>query len=237
MITNESAIHSDSVPAHALLHIHLERMIVLSQLQRSVPVGRTRRAKSQANFRKGGRSREACILLALLLLLGFGVAHAQFTAGSIRGVVQDKTGAVVPDSRVTLHSNDESTDHVVMADASGAFLLENLKPGKFSLRAERNGFAATNLTGIVLNPRQDLRLTVELAVAETSTTVEVSSAADQIDTENATLGDIKTNEEMTQLPSITVQSRPVRWERLPYRRTYNRTVPEISPSAVPVHRW
>ena len=200
MITNESAIHSDSVPAHALLHIHLERMVVLSQLQRSVPVGRTRKAKSQANFRKGGRRRETYILLALLLLLGFGVAHAQSTAGSIRGVVQDKTGAVVPGGRVTLHSEDESTDRVAISDASGAFLLENLKPGKFSLRAEHNGFAETNLKGIVLNPRQDLRLTVELAVAETSTTVEVSSAADQINTENATLGDIKTNEEITQLP-------------------------------------
>jgi hypothetical protein len=200
MITNESAIHSDSVSARALIHIHLERMIVLSQLQRSVQAGRSRQAKSQTNLKNGRRSRETYILLALLLLLGFGVARAQSTAGSIRGLVQDKTGAAVPDSRVTLHSEDESTDHVVISDASGAFLLENLKPGKFSLHAERDGFAETKLTGIVLNPRQDLRLTVELAIAETSTTVEVSSAADQINTENATLGDIKTNEEITQLP-------------------------------------
>src|SRR5580698_6920946 len=197
MITNESAIHSDSVSARALIHIHLERMIVLSQLQRSVQAGRSRQAKSQTNLKNGRRSRETYILLALLLLLGFGVARAQSTAGSIRGLVQDKTGAAVPDSRVTLHSEDESTDHVVISDASGAFLLENLKPGKFSLHAERDGFAETKLTGIVLNPRQDLRLTVELAIAETSTTVEVSSAADQINTENATLGDIKTNEEIT----------------------------------------
>ena len=33
MIRNESAIHSDSISAHTLLHIHLERMAVLSQLE------------------------------------------------------------------------------------------------------------------------------------------------------------------------------------------------------------
>jgi hypothetical protein len=68
------------------------------------------------------------------------------------------------------------------------------------LHAQHEGFADSSLTGIVLNPRQDLRLTVDLAIAETSTTVEVSSGADQINTENATLGDLKTNEQITQLP-------------------------------------
>jgi hypothetical protein len=200
MIINESAIHSDSSTAHALLHIHLKRMVVLSQMQKNSPKRGTRQPKLQISLVERARGGKAWILLALLLLLGFGVARAQSTAGSIRGIVQDKTGAVVPDSRVTLHSDDESTDRVVNADASGVFLLENLKPGRFSLHAEHNGFAETNLKGIVLNPRQDLRLTVELAIAETNTTVEVNSAADQINTENATLGDIKTNEEITQLP-------------------------------------
>jgi Carboxypeptidase regulatory-like domain len=139
--------------------------------------------------------------MVLLFAVAFvALSRAQSTAGSIRGVMQDKTGAVVPGASITLHSNDENTDRSVEADASGAFLLENVKPGNFSLRAQHNGFADTNLKGIVLNPRQDLRLTVQLDVAQMSTTVEVSSGADQINTENATLADLKTNEEITQLP-------------------------------------
>jgi hypothetical protein len=200
MITNESATHSDSIHVHTLLHIHLERMVALSQLERSTAKYGMQQSMPPAHLINKPSHGRAWVLLTLMLFFGCGISHAQSTAGSIRGVVQDKTGAVVPDSRITLHSDDESTDRVVNADASGAFLLENLKPGKFSLRAEHNGFAEANLKGIVLNPRQDLRLTVEIAVAETSTTVEVSSAADQINTENATLGDIKTNEEITQLP-------------------------------------
>jgi hypothetical protein len=200
MITNESAIHSDSIPVHTLLHIHLERMVVLSHLERSTAKYGKRQSKSSVHFINRIWRGGTWFLLTLMLFFGSGIARAQSTAGSVRGVVQDKTGALVPGSRITLHSNDENTDRVVIADASGTFLLENVKPGKFSLQAQHDGFADTHLTGIILNPRQDLRLNVEIAVAEQTTTVEVTSGADQINTENATLGDMKTNEEITQLP-------------------------------------
>jgi len=45
MITNESAIHSDSELAHTLLHIHLQRMIALSQLE---PAKRSKAKRSNS---------------------------------------------------------------------------------------------------------------------------------------------------------------------------------------------
>src|SRR6202034_1806093 len=48
--------------------------------------------------------------------------------------------------------------------------------------------------------RQDVRLRISLAVASQSTTVEVTSGGEQINTENGTLGDSKDNIQMTQLP-------------------------------------
>jgi hypothetical protein len=48
--------------------------------------------------------------------------------------------------------------------------------------------------------RQDVRLTVLLTVAAQSTSVDVTSGADQINTENGTLSDSKDNLQMTQLP-------------------------------------
>jgi hypothetical protein len=127
-------------------------------------------------------------------------ALAQSTFGSVRGIVQDNTSAVVADSQVVLHSTDENTERTVNADASGSFTFENVKAGKYSLRAHHDGFADTVLTGVSLEARQDLRLTVSLTVATQSTTVEVTSGADQINTENGTLGDSKDNLQMTQLP-------------------------------------
>ena len=114
--------------------------------------------------------------------------------------MQDASGAVVSDTEIVLHSTDENTEHRVTADASGNFVLENVKAGKYSLHAHHNGFADTVISGISVEARQDLRLTVALNIAEQSTTVEVSSAADQINTENATIGDLKGNKAITQLP-------------------------------------
>jgi hypothetical protein len=137
------------------------------------------------------------------ILLIFGIvtpAFGQSTFGSVRGVVQDNTSAAISDSQVVLHSTDENTERTVNADASGGFVFENVKAGHYSLRAHHDGFADTALTGISVDARQDLRLTVMLTIAAQATTVEVTSAADQMNTENGTLSDSKDNLQMTQLP-------------------------------------
>jgi hypothetical protein len=140
------------------------------------------------------------IFTILLILNVVTPAFAQSTFGSVRGIVQDNTSAVVSDTQVVLHSIDENTERTVTADTSGNFIFENVKAGKYSLRAHHDGFADTALTGISVEARQDLRLTVSLNVAAQSTTVEVNSGADQINTENGTLSDSKDNLQMTQLP-------------------------------------
>jgi hypothetical protein len=140
------------------------------------------------------------ILFAILLLGTPFRALAQSTFGSVRGTVQDVTGAGLPGTQLVLHSEDQNTDRTLTTDSSGSFLFENVKAGKYTLKAHHEGFADTVTAGIVVEARQDLRLAATLNVAAEATTVEVSAAADQINTENGTIGDSKTNIEMTQLP-------------------------------------
>jgi hypothetical protein len=127
-------------------------------------------------------------------------AFAQSTFGSVRGIAQDPSGAAVPDTKVVLHSTDENTDRTTNADSSGDFIFENVKAGHYTLHASHDGFAETVISEISVEARQDLRLTVSLNIAELATTVQVTSDATQINTENATLGDSKDNLQMTQLP-------------------------------------
>ncbi len=134
------------------------------------------------------------------LLAGIPSAIAQSTFGSVRGTVQDATGAAIPGAHIVLHSTDENTDKAADSDASGGFVFENVKPGKYRLVAHREGFADTVVSGISIEARQDLRLAPMLNIAAQTTAVEVTSGADQIDTENGTISDSKTNIEMTQLP-------------------------------------
>ena len=140
------------------------------------------------------------LVLCCLILATTPFANGQSTFGSVRGAVQDATGAGIPGAQIVLHSTDENTDRKVVSDPSGDFTFENVKAGHYSLRAHRDGFADTLVDGVTVEARQDLRLSATLKVAEQSTIVEVNSGADQINTENATISDSKTNIEMTQLP-------------------------------------
>ena len=156
------------------------------------------------NARNSSLLTKAGLAIAMVLtamLVGMAPqAGAQSTFGSVRGTIQDATGAAIPGTQVTLHSDDENTDRNIAADASGTFVFENVKAGKYSVRAHHEGFADTVVSGVTVEARQDLRLTPTLGVAASTTVVEVSGSADQIDTENATISDSKTNIEMTQLP-------------------------------------
>jgi Carboxypeptidase regulatory-like domain len=139
-------------------------------------------------------------LAAVGLLLGSSPLYSQSTFGSVRGIVQDNTNATIPGTTVILHSTDENTDRSLPANAAGDFDFENVKAGNYTVRAHHDGFADTVISAVALQARQDLRLTVTLSVAAQTTSVDVSSGADSINTENAIVGDEKDNAQITQLP-------------------------------------
>ena len=138
------------------------------------------------------------VLFALLCVSGPRL-EAQSTFGSIRGTVQDSSGASIPDTQITLHSIDENTDRTVTSDATGTYAFENVLANRYSIRARHDGFTETMVSGITLAARQDLRYTLQMKISEQATTVEVISSA-QINTENGVIGDSKGTGDIGQLP-------------------------------------
>lgn len=138
-------------------------------------------------------------------------AWGQSTFGAIRGVVTDNSGAVIPGASVMALSLDDNTARTAVSGASGEFSLENLKPGSYRITVHREGFTNA-VANAALTARQELRLPVTMTVASAETTVEVSAAAEAaINTENGTLANAITNEQITQLPmnSRGVSSSPL----------------------------
>ena len=148
--------------------------------------------------------------IMLLLVLTTRTAHAQSTFGSIRGTVADVSGAVIPDATVTVHSLDESDNRQTTTNSAGEFVVENLKAGHYKVTVQHSGFADT-VVSTDLDARQELRLPISLSIASQATTVEVSADAALINTENATLNNTISNEDLTQLPinSRSVSSSPL----------------------------
>ena len=195
---------STLVEAHALALIHARKQRIIQRMHGPRP----------AQFAPLNKSRAVVlsIISALALVSICAVAaFGQSTFGSIRGTVDDGTGAVIPGAAVTAHSLDENSERQTKSDASGEFVFENLKAGKYKITVRHDGFSDAVVASVVLAARQELRLPVTLSVSQQSTTVEVSADAAQINTENGTVSDSMSNEDITQLPmnSRAVSSSPL----------------------------
>src|SRR5258708_39542811 len=85
----------------------------------------------------------------LVLLITAAQAAAQFS-GAIQGMVTDATQAAVPDA--TVHVINTATGVVREAKPSGEgfYRISNLGPGNYDIRAEKTGFTASRLEGVVV---------------------------------------------------------------------------------------
>ena len=78
------------------------------------------------------------------------VAGAQSMNGAIIGVVQDSSGAVVPDVAITLRN--VATDQTVGTTVSGPdgqYAFRNLQPAKYEVQATKDGFSRGRYTASV----------------------------------------------------------------------------------------
>ena len=141
-------------------------------------------------------ARYAFFAYLLLPVMGY----AQSTFGDLRGTTRDPAGLALPQALVTLHNVDENTTRSVVSDDNANFLFENLKPGNYTLTASKEGFAASPTTSVALVARQSARVDLSLSLAQVQQSVKVEAAAEQIDTENATVGDTRGNNQLVEMP-------------------------------------
>jgi Carboxypeptidase regulatory-like domain len=139
-----------------------------------------------------------CAFLAYLLLPVIG--YAQSTFGDIRGTTRDPAGLALPQAVVTLHSLDDNTSRSAITDDSGGYLFENLKPGHYTVSAAKSGFSESSTANLELTARQSARVDVTLSIEKLQQTVNVESTAEQINTENATVGDTRGTDQLVEMP-------------------------------------
>src|SRR5580698_3349814 len=185
--------------AHSFLILQMEMSRVRHDVMEEGTGSRSFNSEPSRRLHRVQRHVAAAIVLLGCLLL-CGTAAAQSTFGSIRGVAEDESGAAIPDATVTLHSLDTNADRVVKTNESGEYALENVLAGKYSLQGSHDGFSNTVINDIALTARQESRYILTLKVAAQAQTVEVTSGAAQINTENGIIGDSKGSKDIGQLP-------------------------------------
>ena len=114
------------------------------------------------NRRLRGVVFSASILLLLALQLSAVVTYGEPAPGILHGTTLDSRGLVLPRVQVTVHSIAENMDRVVVSDAQGGFTIGSLQPGRYELKANKEGFATSQAVYLALAAGDDLRFDMRL---------------------------------------------------------------------------
>ena len=136
----------------------------------------------------------------LILALTAVSAPAQTSTSRITGTVLDTTGAVVPGATVTALNEATGITQSQTTTEAGLYSFASLPVGNYSITVEKSGFKTSKLTGNVLEVNTPLTVDVTLTAGDLSEVVTVQAGAEQLQTANATIGNVVEHKAIEQLP-------------------------------------
>jgi hypothetical protein len=135
-----------------------------------------------------------CCILSIATL-----AFGQSATTSLRGVVKDPSGALVPGAEITLLNKANGKTVSATANNAGLYSFAQIPPAKYTITVSAPGFGNQSKTAELL-VNQPATIDFSLTVETSSITVDVSASAQTLNTSDATLGDSVGNVTIESLP-------------------------------------
>src|ERR1022692_3001627 len=126
------------------------------------------------------------MLLCILICCSF--AYSQTATTSLRGVVKDPSGALVPDATVTLLNSSVNKTITGSTNSSGGYEFLQIPPAKYLISVTAQGLGSQSKTAELL-VNQPATIDFKLSIESNQITVDVSASAQTLNTTDATLGD------------------------------------------------
>ena len=108
------------------------------------------------------------------------------TTGSIGGKVTDVNGAALPGATITV--TGATGERTATTNDDGAFEVQNLNPGDYSLKVTQSGFKTALVSRITVNVGKESNLQLALQPGEISATVDITDTATAIDQQSTAVG-------------------------------------------------
>src|SRR5256884_5993931 len=139
-----------------------------------------------------------------LLALCLGCAQLLFAQGTdlgtIRGLVTDSSGAVIPNAKVTILDLGTNTTRETATNARGEYQMFGLRSGNYKVSISAPGLTTQDITGVVLNGSDVVSANATLRVAGTQEAIAVTAEAPTINTEDQTISNTITSKAVIDLP-------------------------------------
>lgn len=157
-------------------------------------------AKQTLLLRKQRLTSMGYLLMAVLFsCLMLPRLFAQSDLASVRGTVQDQTGAAVPGATVQLINIDTGLTQTAVSNSAGNFHFEGVLRGNYKATVSAAGFASEAQT-FPLDISQVQTLKFQLKPGAATTTVTVTDAAPIVDTSTSSVGDVIEPQQVIDLP-------------------------------------
>jgi Carboxypeptidase regulatory-like domain/TonB dependent receptor/TonB-dependent Receptor Plug Domain len=140
--------------------------------------------------------------LSVVLALCMSAPHAaaQTVAGQISGLVTDPSGSAIAGASVVVTDVERNVNFRTESNESGFYVVTPLPPGRYRLRAEKQGFRAHLLESVPIATQQKAEVNISLQVGAVSESVTVEGGAQLVDTTTATLSGVVENKRIIDLP-------------------------------------
>lgn len=126
--------------------------------------------------------------------------YAQTGTASLRGVVSDAKGAVLPGASVTVSDKQTGYARTVKTDDHGEYQFLQMPPSTYTLTVNGSGFAEVKQEGVQLLVSVPTTLNFTLQVQGQIVTVEVAGEGTLVNTTDATMGNAFETKQIVELP-------------------------------------
>lgn len=140
------------------------------------------------------------LLAPALLLIPTQAMFGQLDEGSITGIVEDSTGAAIANATVTLTNVNEGQVWKSKTDGAGIYVFSPVRIGDYTITASASNFESTTQTNLHVNIQQRLNVAITLKPGSTTETVTVSEAPPLLQTQDSSVGQTMTTQEINNIP-------------------------------------
>lgn len=140
------------------------------------------------------------VAIATMLSAAAVWTSAQTQTATVRGEVTDSTGAVIPGAALTLTNLDQNRPWEAESNAAGAYVIQQIPPGNYSLVVQADGFKRYERQRFILQVAQVAEINVPLEVGDITETVEITAEAPLLETATSDLGEVVNSRTAESLP-------------------------------------
>jgi hypothetical protein len=131
------------------------------------------------------RDRQGAVLPLPLLLLLLSLPSLAQERAQLMGVIRDSSGAIVPETDVSVYNTDLGVRRSTRTDQQGVYAISSLRAGSYKITVRRPGFRTIARTGVLLGATERGRVDFLLEIGNIQEVVNVQGAVERVSTNDA----------------------------------------------------